>query len=116
MDLFAHLIGVVDAANVLVGKATLLMLGIALFFKAATKAIDAYWCFRKSLRKHKKKSSKERPETLVNTLLIGRHRLNPKGWVFPLPSLFYCLLYVAPAEKSSFLADKQSKKLQSIVP
>lgn len=54
MGFFAYLFGVVDAANVLVGKATLLMLGIALFFKAATKATDEFWRFRKSLRKHKK--------------------------------------------------------------
>ena len=54
MGFFAYLIGVVDTANALVAKATLLLLGIALFFKAATKATDEYWRFRKSIRKHKK--------------------------------------------------------------
>ena len=58
MGFFAYLFGVVDAANALVAKATLLMLGIALFFKAATKATDEYWRFRKSIRKHKKSRPK----------------------------------------------------------
>ena len=58
MGFFAYLFGVVDAANVFVGKATLLMLGLALFFKTATKATDAYWCFRNDLRKHKKSRPK----------------------------------------------------------
>ena len=58
MGFFAYLIGVVDTANALVAKATLLLLGIALFFKAATKATDEYWRFRKSIRKHKKSRPK----------------------------------------------------------
>lgn len=58
MGFFAHLIGAVDAANVLVGKAALLMLGIALFFKACALATDEYWRFRKSIRKHKKSRPK----------------------------------------------------------
>lgn len=40
MGFVAYLFGVVDMANALVARATLFMLGIALFFKAATKATD----------------------------------------------------------------------------
>lgn len=58
MGFFAYLFGVVYMANALVAKATLLMLGIALFFKAATKATDEFWRFRNNLRKHKKSRPK----------------------------------------------------------
>ena len=58
MDFFVHLIGVVDALNVLVAKVTLLMWEIDFCFKAAKAATDAFWRFRGSLRKHKKSRSK----------------------------------------------------------
>ncbi|WP_302188539.1 hypothetical protein [uncultured Lactobacillus sp.] len=58
MDFLVHLIGAVSMLNVLVAKATLLMWGIAFFFRATHAAANAYWCFREDLRKHKKSRSK----------------------------------------------------------
>ena len=54
MDFLVHLIGAVSMLNVLVAKATLLMWGVAFFFRAMHAATDAYWRFRENLRKHKK--------------------------------------------------------------
>ena len=58
MDFLVHSIGAVSMLNVLVAKATLLMWGVAFFFRAMHAATDAYWRFRENLRKHKKSRSK----------------------------------------------------------